>query len=213
MKKELPILNSVEQRVLGSLIEKSRTTPDYYPMSLNAITAACNQKSSRNPIVNYTEEEVQKALNSLKAISLVSTAIGGGSRTIKYKHNITTVYPLHDGQLAAICLLLLRGAQTVGEINTNSGRIFEFHTLEAVLETIESLKNLEPPFVKELPRKSGQKETRFIHLLGEYSLEENEHVESTRSVKQADLEERINELEKEIDELKKRVLHLESKIN
>lgn len=213
MEKEIPLLNVIEQRVLGSLIEKSRTTPDYYPMSLNAITAACNQKSSRNPIVNYTEEEVQKALNSLKAISLVSTAIGGGSRTIKYKHNITTVYPLHDGQLAAICLLLLRGAQTVGEINTNSGRIFEFHTLEAVLETIESLKNLNPPFVKELPRKSGQKETRFIHLLGEPLTDEPEITETTKPVRQSDQDERINELERQVEELKKRILDLESRIN
>jgi uncharacterized protein YceH (UPF0502 family) len=213
MEKEIPMLTTIEQRVLGSLIEKSRTTPDYYPMSLNAVTAACNQKSSRNPVVNYSEEEVQKALNSLKAISLISTAIGGGSRTIKYKHNITTVYPLHDGQLATICLLLLRGAQTIGEINTNSGRIYEFHTLEAVLETMESLKNLKPPFVKELPRKSGQKETRFIHLLGESLVEEQENVEINRPGKQSDVEERINDLEKQIAELKERLLQLESRIS
>lgn len=213
MEKELPILNAVEQRVLGSLIEKSRTTPDYYPMSLNALTAACNQKSSRNPVVNYSEEEVQKAINSLKAISLVSTAIGGGSRTIKYKHNITTVYPLHDGQLAAICLLLLRGPQTVGEINTNAGRIYEFHTLEAVLETIESLKNLEKPFVKELPRKSGQKESRFIHLLGETIIENYENSEISKSVHQSDIEERLSELEREIVELKDRIIELEKRLS
>src|ERR1043165_6778497 len=103
--KPLPQLSAVEQRVLGSLIEKSVTTPDYYPMTLNSLTAACNQKSSRKPVVEYSEETVIQALNSLKAQSLVSTAVGASIRAAKYKHNFTTVYPLSDGELAIICLL------------------------------------------------------------------------------------------------------------
>ena len=99
----LPLLYAVELRVLGSLIEKSKTTPDYYPMSVNALTAACNQKTSRKPVVDYSEETVTAALNSLKSQSIVSTAVGGSIRAVKYKHNFTTVYPLSDGELAVLC--------------------------------------------------------------------------------------------------------------
>src|SRR6218665_2878097 len=110
--KTLPQLSAAEQRVLGALIEKSKTTPDYYPMTLNALTAACNQKTSRRPVVDYDEETVVLALNSLKGQSLVSTAVGGTARTTKYKHNFTTVYPLSNAELAVLCLLFLRGPQT-----------------------------------------------------------------------------------------------------
>lgn len=162
--KSLPILTEVEIRVLGSLIEKSKTTPEYYPMTLNAITTACNQKSSRNPVVEYDEQTVIIALNSLKAQSLVSTAVGGTSRTIKYKHNIATVYPLTDAQMAVLCLLFLRGPQTPGEINTNSGRLHEFSSIVSVTETLSQMSHGEMPFVKELPKRHGQKEARFMHL-------------------------------------------------
>src|SRR5688572_8316212 len=166
---QLPVLNPIEQRVLGTLIEKSRTTPDYYPMTLNSLTAACNQKTSRFPVTNYTEEEITIALNSLKGQSLVATAVGGGSRVIKFKHNFLTVFPMSDAEMAVICLLLLRGAQTPGEINTNSARLYEFSSLESVLETIHSLRFSDPPFVTELDKRPGQKEARCIHLLGTYS--------------------------------------------
>ena len=120
--KPLPDLSAEEQRVLGALIEKSRTTPDYYPMTLNSLTAACNQKSSRNPVVNYDEETITLTLNQLKIKGLISTATGGSSRATKYKHNLAIVYPLLPSELAIICLLLLRGPLTPGEINRNSGR-------------------------------------------------------------------------------------------
>lgn len=121
--KPLPDLSAEEQRVLGSLIEKSRTTPDYYPMTLNSLTAACNQKSSRNPVVNYDEETITLTLNQLKIKGLISTATGGSSRATKYKHNLAIAYPLLPSELAIICLLLLRGPLTPGEINSNSGRL------------------------------------------------------------------------------------------
>src|SRR5690606_12949560 len=103
---DLPQLTAEEQRVLGSLIEKSRTTPDYYPMTLNSITAACNQKSSRNPIVQYDQETITLAINSLKKRGFISTVTGGGSRTIKYKHNLAVVYPLVPAALSIVCILL-----------------------------------------------------------------------------------------------------------
>lgn len=212
MQKEIPQLSNVEQRVLGSLIEKSRTTPDYYPMTLNSITLACNQKSSRNPIVQFSEDEVQKALNSLKGISLVSTAIGGGSRTIKYKHNLTTVFPMHDGQLAALCVLLLRGPQTAGEINTNSGRIYDFGSLNAVIETIDSLMQNDNLFVQELPRKAGQKERRFIHLFGHTPDQQDSIPAQNNSNETQSMEEKINHLENEILNLKTRIELLEQQI-
>src|SRR6187401_706384 len=128
----IPHLTPPEIRVLGSLMEKSKTTPDYYPMTLNALTAACNQKTSRSPVVEYDEETVVEALNSLKGQSLVATAIGGGSRVVKYKHNFTTVYDISPEELSILCLLMLRGPQTPGELNTNSARLYEFKSLEEV---------------------------------------------------------------------------------
>lgn len=208
--RKLPLLNAVEIRVLGSLIEKCRTTPDYYPMTLNGLTAACNQKTSRKPVVDYDEETVLAALNSLKAQSLVSTAVGGGSRVIKYKHNFTTVFPLTDGELAVMCLLFLRGPQTPGELNTNSGRLYEFSSLESVLEVLAKLSHGEESFVKELSKRPGQKEARFAHLLGDVIIEESDDEvvmePARRSV--SDLEIRLQNVETELAELKAQVSKL-----
>jgi uncharacterized protein YceH (UPF0502 family) len=206
----LPILSAEEIRVLGSLIEKSKTTPDYYPMTLNSLTAACNQKSSRNPVVEYDEETVVMALNSLKGRSLVAMAVGGTSRTNKYKHNFMTVYPMSDGELAALCLLFLRGPLTPGEINSNSGRLHDFHSLESVNDVLNKLAQHDPPFVKELPKRPGQKEARFAHLLGEVDeqqIEEQHSVEpARRSV--SDLETRLSAVEKELAEMKEKLERL-----
>jgi len=199
----LPLLNAIEIRVLGSLIEKSKTTPDYYPMTLNALTAACNQKSSRKPVVEYDEETVVMALNSLKSQSLVSTAVGGSIRSVKYKHNFTTVYPLSDGELAIICLLFLRGPQTPGELNTNSARLHEFRSLEGVIECLNKLMNSTTTFVKELPKRAGQKETRFAHLLGgEIIVDEEEIHEEPARKHVSDLESRLAKVEQELADVK-----------
>jgi len=205
--KPLPDLSAEEQRVLGSLIEKSRTTPDYYPMTLNSLTAACNQKSSRNPVVDYDEETVILTLNSLKIKGLISTATGGSSRVTKYKHNLGIVYPLVPSALSIICLLLLRGPLTPGEINSNSGRLYEFDHIEEVLEQLQKLSDEEPAFVKQLPKKAGQKEARFIHLLGEQaeeSLTENE-TQVIQIADHSEWENRITKLEQEVEELKELV--------
>lgn len=199
----LPLLNAVELRVLGSLIEKSKTTPDYYPMTVNALTAACNQKTSRKPVVDYDEETVISALNSLKSQSIVSTAVGGSIRAVKYKHNFTTVYPLTDGELAILCLLFLRGPQTPGELNTNSARLHEFRSLEGVHDALNKLMNSASPYIKELPKRAGQKETRFIHLLGETTnYEEDETHEEPVRKNVSDLEARLAAVEQELAEVK-----------
>jgi uncharacterized protein YceH (UPF0502 family) len=209
MENQLQVLNPIEIRVLGALMEKSKTTPDYYPMTLNALTAACNQKTSRKPVVEYDEETVMRALNSLKGQSLVSTAIGGTSRTVKYKHNFLTIYPLSDPELAVLCLLFLRGPQTPGELNTNSGRVHEFNTLESVYDALEKLSHYPSPFVKELPRRPGQKETRYTQLLGEtIEHEENELSGEATHHPASDLEARLSAVEKELTEVKELVAKL-----
>ena len=204
--KKLPDLSAEEQRVLGALIEKSRTTPDYYPMTLNSLTAACNQKSSRNPVVNYNDETVTLTLNSLKIKGLISTATGGSSRATKYKHNLGIVYPLVPSDLSIICLLLLRGPLTPGEINSNSGRLYEFENIEEVSEQLQKLSAEELPFVKQLPKKVGQKEARFIHLLGEQpEMADLEEQVSAISQPNEALENRILKLEQEVEDLKELV--------
>lgn len=211
--KALPHLNAVELRVLGSLIEKSRTTPDYYPMTLNALTAACNQKSSRKPVVDYSEETVQSALNSLKGQSLVSVAVGGTSRSTKYKHNFTTLYPLTNPELAILCLLFLRGAQTPGELNSNSGRLHEFQSLESVYETLQKLGEADPPFVKELSRRPGQKETRFVHLLGEYVDDQGEgNSEEKPTENNVSIDQRLTALEQEVLQLRETILKISKEL-
>lgn len=207
----LPELSPEEIRVLGSLLEKNKTTPDYYPMTLNALTAACNQKSSRKPVVEYEEQTVSQAISRLKALSLVATAIGSGTRTIKYKHNFSTVYPLNEASQAILCLLFLRGPQTPGELNTNAGRLHEFTSLESVLETLVTLQSANPPFVVELPKQAGQKEKRFAHRFGAIPVEEEisatitTHVTASSTVS---LEQRLQKVEEELAEVKEQVQKL-----
>lgn len=199
----LPILDAIELRVLGSLIEKSRATPDYYPMTVNAITLACNQKTSRKPVVSYDDETVMEALNTLKRRGLVSTATGGSSRAIKYKHNLAIVYPLIPSELAIMCLLMLRGPQTPGEINTNAGRLYEFESIEEVQEMLEKLAGGETPFVLQLPKRPGQKEARYAHLLaGEPEISEEDEDDQSTGRSNSGLEARLAKVEQELAELK-----------
>ena len=202
--KALPILNSTEIRVLGALMEKSKTTPDYYPMTLNALTAACNQKSSRKPVVEYDEETVVLALNSLKKKGLTSTATGGSSRATKYKHNFAIVFPIVPAQVAVMCLLFLRGALTPGEINSNSGRLYEFESLDDVQEVLEQLANAEPPYIVQLPKRAGQKEARYAHLFaGEPDLNfEDDAIAEPARKSVSELEARVATLEENYAQLK-----------
>ena len=201
-------LNAAEQRVIGALIEKSRTTPDYYPMTISALTNACNQKTSRNPVVNYDEETVTLTLNALKIKGLISTATGGSSRVIKYKHNLAIIYPLVPSELAVLCLLLLRGPLTPGEINTNSARLFEFETIEEIQDILQKLSGEEPPYVLQMEKKPGQKEARYKHLFGTGPAEPEFQVTATEATQPAEpsaLELRVAKLEQEMEELKEMI--------
>ncbi|NRF38272.1 YceH family protein [Pedobacter foliorum] len=195
----LPVLNAEELRVLGVLMEKSKTTPEYYPMTINAITAACNQKTSRKPVVQYDDQTVILALDTLKRKSLISTATGGSSRSIKYKHNFAIVFPVTPQEVAIICLLVLRGAQTPGELNTNSGRLYEFESLEEVQSVLERLSDPEMPYVLQLPKRAGQKEVRYVHLLsGTPDLTQEDASDDSYSRPASDLEQRLAKVEEEL---------------
>lgn len=202
---QLPVLNAEECRVLGCLMEKSRTTPEYYPMTVNGLMSACNQKTSRHPVVNYDEHTVIHALDSLRKKGLVSTATGGGSRVTKYKHNFAIVYPLVPADLAVICLLLLRGPLTAGEINNLSTRLYSFDSIAEVQEVLDKLMDGDLVYVKQLSKRAGQKEVRYVHLLaGDVS--EDELVEDSDSVSPANhssLENRLRAIEEELAILRK----------
>src|SRR6266513_3143839 len=154
----LTILTEVETRVLGSLIEKQITTPEYYPLTLNALTAACNQKNNRNPVSSYTESEIDDALSSLRDKNLAYVFHGSTSRVPKYKHVVPEVMHLTPPEVAALCVLMLSGPQTVGEIRTRGSRMYDFSGLEEVEETLRSLAAKEDePLAMKLPRQPGQK--------------------------------------------------------
>ena len=199
---KIPVLNPEQIRVLGALMEKAKTTPDYYPMTMNGLVSACNQKTSRKPVVNYDEETIGAALNSLKIAGLISTATGGSSRATKYKHNFAIVYPILPSEVAVMCLLFLRGPQTPGEINTNSGRLYEFETLEEVNQTLEKLAG--EGYLKQLPKRPGQKEQRYMHLFsGDVEFTEDDFGNDEMPAKaNSALEERVVKLEAELAELK-----------
>ncbi|RYZ92251.1 MAG: DUF480 domain-containing protein [Sphingobacteriaceae bacterium] len=199
----LPVLNDAELRVLGVMMEKSRTTPEYYPLTLNSLTIACNQKTARKPVVDYDEETVIGALDTLKRKGLMSTATGGSSRVTKYKHNFAIVYPLIPAEIAVICLLILRGPQTPGEINTNSGRLYEFETLDEVQELLDKLSSGDTIYIKQLPKRPGQKEVRYVHLLaGDVEYAEDDYVHETSPRSSGGLESRVAALEQELAGLK-----------
>lgn len=201
----LPQLSAEEIRVLGALIEKSKTTPDYYPLTLNSLHTACNQKSSRNPVVEYDEETVVLALDSLKKKHLIAHVIGGG-RALKYRHTIAVSYPLDPAETSILCLLMLRGPLTAGEINSNSGRLHEFDSLQEVQETLDNLSNYDTPFVQLLPKKPGQKEARYCHCFAEVpEYDETAHANEPARKNVSELEERLSRVENELTEVKEKL--------
>ena len=160
-----PELNATEARVLGALIEKEITTPDYYPLSLNALVNACNQKSNRDPVMSLAEDAVRDALSSLQEKRLVGPVSTADSRVAKYEHQLQEVFNLTRAETALLCVLLLRGAQTPGELRGRSERMFEFSELSDVQSSLQRMMQREPPLVKMLPRQPGTKESRYAHLL------------------------------------------------
>jgi uncharacterized protein YceH (UPF0502 family) len=162
---EMPVqLSDIEVRVLGALVEKEITTPEYYPLSLNALVNACNQKSNRDPVMTLDEEAVRRALRSLADEAMARSA-SGDSRVAKFEHRLNELYNFHRHEIAVLCVLMLRGPQTPGELRTRTERMYAFEDLEAVHSALHHLMRREPPLVKLLPRQPGTKESRYMHLL------------------------------------------------
>ena len=159
------ILTDIETRILGSLVEKQLTTPEYYPLTMNALIAACNQKSNREPVVSYDEKTVTDALGRLRDRNLVYVFYGSTSRVPKYKHMLPSVYELEPPEVAVMCVMMLRGPQTLGELRGRTDRLYEFSSLGEVQETLDNLTRRDDPLVVKLERQPGQKEARFAHLL------------------------------------------------
>ena len=209
------ILTPVEVRVLGSLIEKELTTPEYYPLTLNALVNACNQISNRDPVVSFDEKTVARGLEGLREKKLAWMVTGVG-RVPKYEHRFTDALQLAAQEVAVICVLMLRGPQTVGEIRGRTARLYEFKELEEVELTLQALLAAQPPLVMKLPRQPGTKESRYAHLLaGEVHIEEREvetRVEpAIREVRQenerlAMLESEVAHLRSDLAELKQQFL-------
>jgi uncharacterized protein YceH (UPF0502 family) len=201
-------LSEIEARVLGSLIEKQVTTPEYYPLTINSLMLACNQKNNRNPVTSYSENQVADALESLREKNLAYVFYGSTSRVPKYKHVMPEVMHLSHPEVALMCVLMLRGAQTLGELRGNGGRLHEFTSLEEVEETLNKLITRDPdPLVARVPRQPGQKEGRFAHLLsGEINLEalaaEGERSPSVSPTRRTGLEQKVEELAAEVQQLK-----------
>lgn len=203
-------LNEIECRVLGALVEKEITTPEYYPLSLNALVNACNQKSNREPVMNLDEARVREALHSLDGQSLVRSVSAADSRVTKYEHRLQELFNFYRHEIAIVCLLLLRGPQTPGELRGRAERMHHFDDLSAVQSSLQHLMKREPPLVKALPRQPGTKEVRFVHLFsgeveGWESTAAGEPGAAAASVdaeRVTKLEEEVSELRKELSELK-----------
>jgi uncharacterized protein YceH (UPF0502 family) len=221
VKKEPPpvILSPAEVRVLGSLIEKQITTPEYYPLTLNALTNACNQVSNRDPVVSFDDRIVARALESLRDKKLVWLVTGVGSRVPKYEHRMTEAFTLAEQEVAVMCVLMLRGPQTPGEIRGRTTRMYEFQSLEEVDQVLDALMAVDPnPFVIKLPRQPGTKEARYAHLLGgEVKVEEAAQASAPKpeaatlevraeNERMAKLEQEIETLQLEVNELKQQFL-------
>ena len=198
-------LTGAEVRVLGALIEKELTTPDYYPLSLNALVAACNQTSNRNPVTQFDETTVATATDNLREKNLVHRVERGDTRVVKYRHVMYEALDLRRPAIAALTVLMLRGPQTVGEIRTRSGRLYDFSSLEEVEATLTALAGRPTPLVIRLPRQSGQKEVRYAHLLsGDVKFIEPETEPEIELDRISKLEKELEDLRKEFEEFRSR---------
>lgn len=208
------LLTPAEARVLGALIEKEITTPEYYPLSLNALLNAANQKSNRDPVMELDEDAVRRALHSLNQQGLARSAATDG-RVAKFEHRLADVFNFHRHEIAILCVLLLRGPQTPGELRTRTDRLYQFDDLGAVHSALNLLMNREPALVKLLPRQPGTKEARYVHLLSGDVQEPASPPESTTALSRnqsadassdsnrlAHLEEEIAALRAEVADLK-----------
>ena len=205
-------LNEIEVRVLGSLIEKDITTPDYYPLSLNALVNACNQKNNRDPVMTLNEESVRQGLSSLQEKRMAGPAGGADSRVTKYEHRLQEVFNFDRREIAVVCVLLLRGPQTPGELRGRTERMYRFEALDDVEATLKKLMEREAPLVAVLPRQPGTKESRYRHLFSgdappvvSESVVAHSRAPSTDEQRIAILEAEVSALKQELAELKRQV--------
>ena len=207
------LLNEIECRVLGSLVEKEITTPEYYPLSLNALVNACNQKSNREPAMSLDEATVRQALHSLDGQSLVRSISAADSRVTKYEHRLQEAFNFYRHEVAILCVLLLRGPQTPGELRTRAERMHPFDDLSAVHSSLQHLMKREPPLVKVLPRQAGTKEARYAHLLsGDVeAFDAKPEAEAAATGFSADRE-RIANLEEKVAALQKEIADLQQQL-
>ena len=205
------VLNAAEARVLGSLVEKDITTPDYYPLSLNALVNACNQKNNREPVTNFDEETVRLALRNLSDKRLAGPASGADGRVTKYEHRMQEVFNFTRQETALICVLLLRGPQTPGELRGRTERMYQFEHLDDVLSGLQQLMRREPPLAKALGRRPGTKEIRYAHLLSGDVEAWEPPAETASSSGSADAE-RLIQLEEQIASLRSEVAELKQQM-
>jgi uncharacterized protein len=207
----LDLLNEIEVRVLGSLIEKDITTPDYYPLSLHALVNACNQKNNRDPVMTLDEAALRGALDSLEAKRLAGPASGADSRVTKYEHRMQEAFNFDRRETAILCVLLLRGAQTPGELRGRGARMYKFEALEDVNATLERLSHREPPLVAVLPRQPGTKESRYMHLFSGEAPASGEQVPAPAS-KLSLGGDRVARLEGELEELRREFAEMKEQL-
>ena len=205
------LLNEIEVRVLGSLIEKDITTPDYYPLSLNALVNACNQKSNRDPVMTLGEDAVRDALSSLQEKRLAGPASGADSRVTKYEHRLQEVFNFGRAETAVLCVLLLRGPQTPGELRGRTERMYRFEALDDVQSALQKLMQREPPLTKILPRQPGTKEARYAHLLSG-DVQAPEAAPTATAGNTSDDSARIARLEEEVASLRQEVADLKRQL-
>lgn len=214
----LYLLTAAEARVLGALIEKEITTPDYYPLSLNAVVNACNQKTNRDPVMELDEEQVRQALLGLRDHGLVGNASGAESRVTKYEHRIQEAFNFKRSETAILCVLLLRGPQTPGELRGRSERLHAFEHLDEVQSTLQRLAERNPPLVRMLPRQPGTKESRYVHLMSgevegwEEAAEAHAASSGTASSGTAEGEDRLARMERELSTLRDEVAGLKQEL-
>ncbi|MGA9597842.1 MAG: YceH family protein [Acidimicrobiia bacterium] len=201
-------LNDRELRVLGCLIEKEMTTPDYYPMSLNALVMACNQKSNRDPVLDLGETDVLESVDGLRDLGLARTVHGKGDRVLKYRHVVTETLDISARQAALLAVLILRGDQTLGELRGRTGRYVEFADLDEVATELAALGDAETPLAVRLERRPGEKEARYRQLLG--SVAESPAVSSAHAA--GEEPDRIASLEAELAGLRDRVERMEREL-
>ena len=204
-------LTDVDVRVLGSLIEKDITTPDYYPLSLNALVNACNQKNNRDPVMTLEDEAVSHALATLQEKRLAGPASGADSRVTKYEHRLQEVFNFDRREIAILCVLLLRGPQTPGELRSRTERMYRFEALDDIVSTLDRLGQRQPPLAAILPRQPGTKESRYLQLFAGDAPPAEAHPVRAPARSSPD-DDRLGHLENEVLELKREVVEMQQQL-